>query len=101
MSLEAFDKFLASNPEATEKVKTLTSYAEVAEFAKKNGFDVSAAEITKACAEVTAELDDDALEAVAGGAWSGDAPGGAPVNPFNPGMPGGGGGGLPPYVVCN
>jgi len=97
MSLEAFDKFLASNPEATEKVKTLSSYAEVAEFAKKNGFDVSASEITKACAEVTAELDDDALEAVAGGAWSPEGPG-APVNP---GLPGGGGGGLPPYVVCN
>ena len=71
MSLEAFNTFLASNPEATEKVKACSNHAEVVAIAKANGIDLSAAELMKAAAQATAELDDDALEAVAGGSWTG------------------------------
>ncbi len=75
MSLEAFNTFLESNPEALEKVKACSNHAEVAAIAKANGIDVSAAELMKAAAQATAELDDDALEAVAGGSWTGSAGG--------------------------
>ena len=67
MSLEAFSTFLASNPEAAEKVKSCSNYAEVSAIAKQNGIDVSAAELMKASAQAAVELDDDSLEAVAGG----------------------------------
>ena len=67
MSLEAFRTFLESNPEALEKVKACSNHDEVAAIAKANGIDVSGAEVMKAAALATAELDDDALEAVAGG----------------------------------
>ncbi len=41
MSLEAFNTFLASNPEAIEKVKACATYAEVAVIAKQNGIEIS------------------------------------------------------------
>jgi len=69
MSLEAFNTFLSSNPEVFEKVKACSNHAEVAEIAKANGINVTAAELMKSAAQATSELDDDALEAVAGGAW--------------------------------
>ena len=59
MSLEAFTTFLESNPEALEKVKACSNHAEVAAIAKANGIDVSPAELMKAAAQATAELDDD------------------------------------------
>ena len=73
MSLEAFSTFLESNPEALEKVKACANHAEVAAIAKANGIDVSPAELMKSAAKATAELDDDALEAVAGGSWTGSS----------------------------
>ena len=72
MSLEAFNTFLSSNPEALEKVKACANHDEVAAIAKANGIDVSGAELLKAAAQATAELDDDALEAVAGGSAAED-----------------------------
>ena len=42
----------------------------MAEIAKANGINVSGVELTKYAAEQTAELRDEDLEAVAGGAWS-------------------------------
>ncbi len=74
MSLDAFNTFLSSNPEALAKVKACSNHAEVAAIAKANGIDVTPAELMKSAAQATAELDDDALEAVAGGAW-GDSKG--------------------------
>ncbi len=71
MSLEVFTTFLESNPEAAAKVKACSNHAEVAAIAKANGIDVSGADLLKAAAQATAELDDDALEAVAGGAMTG------------------------------
>jgi len=67
MSLETFKAFLASNPEVVEKVKACSDHAEVSAIAKQNGIDVSPAELLKADMEATTELDDDDLEAVAGG----------------------------------
>lgn len=81
MSIEAFIKFLDANPEVAKKVAACQNYNEAAEIAKANGINVSGAELTKYAAEQTAELSDEALEAVAGGTWT--QPGG-----------GGGGGGL-------
>ena len=78
MSIEAFTKFLDDNPEVAKKVAACQNYNEVAEIAKANGINVSGTELTKFAAEQTAELSDEALEAVAGGAWT---------------QPGGGGGG--------
>ncbi len=92
MSLEAFTKFLDSNPEVAKKVAACQNYNEVAEIAKANGINVSGAELTKFAAEQTAELSDEALEAVAGGAWQGGGtvttsvgPGPAPLLSANPG----------------
>ena len=82
MSIDAFTKFLDANPEVAKKVAACQNYNEVAQIAKANGINVSGAELTKYAAEQTAELSDEALEAVAGGAWT------EPT--------GGGGGGLPP-----
>ena len=77
MSVEAFAEFLNSKPEIASKVASCATFAEVAEIAKANGFSVTGADLTKSAAKVTAELSDDQLEAVAGGAWtespSGDA----------------------------
>ena len=70
MSIEAFTKFLDDNPEVAKKVAACQNYNEVAEIAKANGINVSGAELTKFAAEQTAELSDEALEAVAGGAWT-------------------------------
>ena len=67
MSLETFKAFLASNPEVVEKVKACSDHAEVSAIAKQNGIDVSAAELMKAYDQAAVELDDDSLEAVAGG----------------------------------
>ena len=67
MPLEAFKAFLASNPEVAEKVKACSDHDEVSAIAKQNGIDVSPAELLKADMEATVELDDDDLEAVAGG----------------------------------
>ena len=84
MSIEAFIKFLDANPEVAKRVAACQNYNEAAEIAKANGINVSGAELTKYAAEQTAELSDEALEAVAGGTWT--QPGG--------GGGGGGGGGL-------
>ena len=70
MSIEAFTKFLDANPEVAKKVAACQNYNEVAEIAKANGINVSGAELTKFAAEQTAELSDEALEAVAGGSWT-------------------------------
>ena len=69
MSIQGLKDLLASNNDALEKVKGAANHAEVAKIAKGYGVDVSAAEVMKFAAQQTAELDDDALEAVAGGAW--------------------------------
>ena len=71
MSIEAFIKFLDANPEAAKKVSACKNYDEVAQIAKANGINVSGAELTKYAAEQTVELSDEALEAVAGGSWTG------------------------------
>ena len=74
MSIAALQSLLESNPEALAKVKSAANHAEVAEIAKGYGVTVSAAEVMKHAATQTAELDDEELEAVAGGAW-GDSTG--------------------------
>ena len=76
MSIEAFTKFLDDNPEVAKKVAACQNYNEVAEIAKANGINVSGTELTKFAAEQTAELSDEALEAVAGGAWTPSGGGG-------------------------
>ena len=67
MPLETFKAFLASNPEVVEKVKACSDHDEVSAIAKQNGIDVSVAELMKASDQAAVELDDDDLEAVAGG----------------------------------
>ena len=69
MSIKALQDLLEANPEALAKVKSASNHAEVSQIAKGYGVDVSAAEVMKFAAQQTAELDDDALEAVAGGSW--------------------------------
>ena len=69
MSIEAFTKFLDANPDVAKKVAACQTYNEVAEIAKANGINVTGAELTKFAAQQTSELSDEALEAVAGGAW--------------------------------
>ena len=71
MSIEAFTKFLDANPEVAKKVAACQNYNEVADIAKANGINVTGAELTRYTAEQTAELSDEALEAVAGGSWTG------------------------------
>ena len=94
MSIDAFTKFLDANPEVAKKVATCQNYNEVAEIAKANGINISGAELTKYAAEQTSELSDEALEAVAGGAWTEPSGGGGvaptptltlPPNTGNPG----------------
>ena len=70
MSIEAFTKFLDANPDVAKKVAACQNYNEVAEIAKANGINVTGAELTKHAAQQTSELSDEALEAVAGGAWA-------------------------------
>ena len=72
MSIEAFTKFLDANPEVAKKVAACQNYNEVADIAKANGINVTGVELTKYAAEQTAQLSDEALEAVAGGSWTGD-----------------------------
>ena len=84
MSIEAFTKFLDANPEVAKKVAACQNYNEVAEIAKANGINVSGAELTKYAAEQTAELSDEALEAVAGGAWTEPSGGGGVCTSINP-----------------
>ena len=74
MSIKALQELLESNAEALTKVKGAANHAEVSEIAKGYGVEVSPAEVMKFAASQTAELDDEALEAVAGGAW-GDSKG--------------------------
>ena len=69
MSIAALQSLLETNPEALAKVKSAANHAEVSEIAKGYGVNVSAAEVMKHAATQTAELDDEALEAIAGGAW--------------------------------
>ena len=76
MSVDAFTQFLDSNPEVAKQVAACQNYNEVAEIAKANGINVSGAELTKYAAEQTAELSDEALEAVAGGQWTQPSGGG-------------------------
>ena len=54
-----------------KQVAACQNYNEVAEIAKANGINVTGAELTRYRAEQTAELSDEALEAVAGGSWTG------------------------------
>ena len=70
MSIEAFTKFIDANPDVAKKVAACQTYNEVAEIAKANGINVTGAELTKHVAQQTSELSDEALEAVAGGAWT-------------------------------
>ena len=67
MSLKALQDLIEANPEALAKVKSAANHAEVSEIAKGYGIEVTPAEVMKYAAQQTAELDDDALEAVAGG----------------------------------
>ncbi len=83
MSVEAFTTFLESNPEELEKVSACKTYAEVSAIASNNGIEVTPYELMKAAVisgQVNfedmddeledIELDAEALEAVAGGAWT-------------------------------
>ena len=70
MSIQAFAEFLDSNPEIASKVAVASNYDEVSQIASANGFVVSGAELTRHAAIATSELSDEALEAVAGGAWT-------------------------------
>ena len=83
MSIKALQDLIEANPEALAKVKSASNHAEVSQIAKGYGVDVSAAEVMKFAAQQTAELDDDALEAVAGGSWS-DLPEQQPLPPGQP-----------------
>ena len=69
MSLKALQDLIEANPEALAKVKSAANHAEISQIAKGYGIEVTPAEVMKYAAQQTAELDDDALEAVAGGAW--------------------------------
>ena len=89
MSIEAFTKFLDANPEVAKKVAACQNYNEVAEIAKANGINISGAELTKYAAEQTAELSDEALEAVAGGSWTGSTGDGGGTSPMSG-----------PYATC-
>jgi len=71
MSVKAFSDFLDSNPDIASKVASCATYDQVAEIAKANGFDLTGAELTRHAAQATSELSDEALEAVAGGSWTG------------------------------
>ena len=71
MSVKAFSEFLDSNPDIASKVAASSTFDEVASIAKENGFEISGAELTKYAAQATTELSDEALDAVAGGSWSG------------------------------
>lgn len=71
MSVQAFSEFLDSHPDIATKVSSCATYDEVAVIAKANGFEITGAELTKYAAKATSELSDEALEAVAGGSWSG------------------------------
>lgn len=71
MSVKAFSEFLDSHPDIATKVSACATYDQVAEIAKANGFQITGAELTKYAAQATSELSDEALEAVAGGSWSG------------------------------
>ena len=75
MSIKALHNLIEANPEALEKVKSASNHAEVSQIAKGYGIEVTPVEILKYAAQQTAELDDDALEAVAGGAWGSDSVG--------------------------
>ena len=90
MSIKALQDLVEANPEALAKVKSAANHAEVSEIAKGYGIEVTPAEVMKYAAQQTAELDDDALEAVAGGAWG---------TSRDCGTPGAGGGGLPPNPI--
>ena len=70
MSVAAFVDFLNSNPDVASQVGACATYDEVAAIAKANGFSVTGAQLTKHAAQQTAELSDEALEAVAGGSWT-------------------------------
>ena len=96
MSIKALQDLVEANPEALAKVKSAANHAEVSEIAKGYGIEVTPAEVMKYAAQQTAELDDDALEAVAGGAWNN---GGAGSDDL-PGRPIAGTGGCGPAGVA-
>jgi predicted ribosomally synthesized peptide with nif11-like leader len=77
MSIQDFTAFLDANPTIAAEVASCATFDDVATIAQNNGFNLTGAELTKHAAEATAELSDEALEAVAGGSWtessSGDA----------------------------
>ena len=70
MSIQAFSEFLDSHADVAHKVAACATFDEVSAIAKANGFEVTGAELTKHAAKATSELSDEALEAVAGGAWT-------------------------------
>ena len=73
MTVKAFSEFLDTHPDVAAKVASCATYDEVAAIAKQNGFDVTGAQLTRYAAQATSELSDEALEAVAGGSWSGNS----------------------------
>ena len=84
MSVSSFAAFLDSHPDIANKVASCATYDQVAEIAKSNGFNLTGAELTKFAAETTVQLNDEELEAVAGGSWQPDNPPLTSVNPVNP-----------------
>ena len=85
MSLKALQDLIEANPEALAKVKSAANHAEVSQIAKGYGIEVTPAEVIKYAAQQTAELDDDALEAVAGGAWGEESPPNGGLYPYGGG----------------
>ena len=71
MSVKAFAEFLDSHPDIATDVASCATYDQVAQIARANGFELTGAELTKYAAQATSELSDEALEAVAGGSWTG------------------------------
>ena len=71
MSVKAFSEFLDTHPDIAAEVASCATYDQVALIAKANGFELTGAELTKYAAQATSELSDEALEAVAGGSWTG------------------------------
>jgi predicted ribosomally synthesized peptide with nif11-like leader len=70
--LSKFGEFLNLNPEIAKKCATSTNYDEVAAIAAENGFAVTTIEIIREASSQVTELNDEQLESVAGGTWSGD-----------------------------
>ena len=79
MSITNFAEWLDNNPEIEKKVKSALSLDEVIKLAKDNGFIITKEELSEYSSNQATELSDDALEAVAGGAWGDPQPPSAPM----------------------